>query len=185
MPIVVPTNDNRPLEGDPGESNLLMAAANMHERGLLVQPDDPIGRAIWESGQRTVLPSVPGGRAYREAEERPASADEPFKETVKAISKMAPGGIKAETMRKSEEIEDVRQPAEPLLGSPQDAAAHAFLRGEISEKDFRAAEPELADMSKSTLAKALGYESIAEAKAAIEKRFPGPARVPMPRPRPR
>jgi hypothetical protein len=139
--------------------------------------EDPLGRVAWESGLTKVPPSTPEGRAYYRAPEEGHDPDQPFKDMVRATSSMAPRGIHAERMRRSENIEDVRQPAETggVGDDPSGAGglnlAIQYLRGNISERDFKEAYPKAGELSKTQLAKELGIEDI-EKIHSFEERFP-------------
>lgn len=82
-------------------------------------------------------------------------------------SKMAPKGIGTDTMRRSENIEDNRQPAEETIGTPQgDASGNLvplldlYMKGGIDAKKLREMFPEPGEAKDSKLAEAAGSKHL-------------------------
>jgi hypothetical protein len=157
-----------------------MAAAQMHAEGRLVR--DPIAQKAWESSLTEVQPSTPEGRMYRQAPIEEHDVDKAFKDLTKMVSGMAPKGIKPETMRKSENVIDVRQPAEDPFGTDSgNRAMVAYLRGNISKRDFDELYPEAGPPRRGDLARLAGIEDVdkltklltSPPEGEIGKRFPG------------
>lgn len=118
--MIVPFSEEsdrpQPVGPKPTNTNMLMAAAQMQAEG---KDESRVG------GQK------PGPKPITEMEALTVTAEE--------LGDLAPKGVKSETMRKSANVEDVRQPPEGGLGGTgidPERVAKAYFHGQISEKDF-------------------------------------------------
>ena len=107
-------------------------------------------------------------KRYAEKTLAPPDKDSGMYDVAALASKMAPQGIDTNSMRRSENVEDNRQPAEELMGIPRTddtggnlgALLDRYVKGGIDASHLREMFPEPGEAKDSKLAAAAGSKDI-------------------------